>query len=1416
MSPAFESTQAECVVIEAERAEFTSAGAFNTGGVECAKLLKKDAKISATFSLAKTLKASVWVRVYYTWGGNDAINISFDGGEPLTAHARNDRSGRWDNGNFQVWHWHRAGEVELAKGKHTVTLTPLRGAGERIDKIVLYTGQTAWQEPWLTGDLSSLASKKTRYALTETAPLVIEAEDFDHFEAQLVRETATLTFARITEDAARVAVLFDSAKPVRAKLYLRQYFEAKNMFEGYSMEEMAENCYVELDGELIWTFFEQDGRRWHWRRAGIGAIDVPAGKHLLSITKQGSPVRLDKIAIIPEAAASSAAEALAPVPHLLPFELANEVPFGEAARISDWRLFGPLARGTKGQFLGEKDGAVRFPMRIDLPRDKGLLVLEKLKPQQSWEARAHRDREQRIALPVRGGQGLKLSVVYHDKNGERFLAALEGAGPGAEWSTASHMVPLDSLGTRGTYFDGTGELTRGSMARQVFGKQTDSAPPLVRYEGHAADGVPDYPLAATHIVIEKTKPGKLAISIAEPVFDSPFSVRAEVAGTIGAEETTTTVTIRVQVTSEATVATAVPLHYRIEPLHYDFEYGLAARRTLTRRVIEVGAGKTAPLQVSVTVGNKDVRRFIYAVGQSGFKTLFFGGKSADKEIGSVMSQLEARHGAYHATILRKNGKKIPRAEVASLYGRPDGFRILVDGLDVTSREYADKMDYAHRLEARGYDLSNGAGWPAIRVPYGIVAADPELGRIKFAEGDRAPLSAVGRSDMGFAVCGHGAPVIRGNYAIVPPGEGNHTVVDISDIRNPKTIAFLPSWYFSRAICPYRGRAYVESSRRGLMMVDGYLDNPYRPGPLRSIDFDRQKHGRFAHVFEEEGVAVSLGGGALWFHDLSDPYLPKEIARIDKIGGFRLLQGSRLAFVYAGDEIKAVDVSNPRKPRLMDTALERPKGEVGRKKQQVSASLAAAGEGWLALRLGPKFLLHRWEAKRQALVGKRSLSFQSAGEIEIPKGCGKHVITAFHKGYFYVLDGKGGPGQYGLWWGGPKSRWFVYEVKNGATDPVFTWEEPTPTAYGSVTIEGDYAYVNDYNYGLWIFDLSNPAQPVKISGAPTGGEGDACWTNGRFVYIWQTFGGHLFPIDVTDPRNPVRRGCYWDGAWVSYDNRFRGSYTISGTGNCVFLPKSRRALLAIDCTNPEEPKCTAEFKDKDGKPLVVGGACVHAVDDRAYVVRRQRKPPSELLVYDVSVPTTPKLVTTFGVPVATTLYKKGGILYLAGGKTLCLVSVANDKPHLLSTIDLNEQTKEGQMIGGITVTRGHAYLTSRDRAPITRMYVLDVSDTAKPRFVGLIDPVPDYMDAPCSSSWGDFYQDILSDGHYLFVGNYAQIECYDVSRPDWPKFVGRKPLGYQWSCGQKWGEYLYVPGLATMTVLDVPTSSQIPTGKISVK
>ena len=1395
----------ETLLVEAENAQLENGQVFSVGGVECAVLSKKDSKLSAEFQIPRDLKAAVWLRVFYTWGGSDALHVSVDGGDPLEVTARNDRSGRWDNGNFQVWHWARAGEVEFTEGSHTVSVTPSRGAGQKIDKIVLYEGPSAWREPWLTADLSRLAANKPRFLLKTNEPLVMEAEEFDLLEAAMRREDGGPLCARIVQDAARVAVLFQSDTATQLDIYVRQFFEAKNMFEGYTMEEMAENCYVELDGELVWTFFEQDGRRWHWRRAGCRPLELQPGVHLLAITKQGSPVRVDKVAIVPKGAEAAAASLLRPAPHVLPLALRNDISYEKAKRVSDWALFGELAEKTKGEFLGEERDGISLPARFELPRGKGSLILEKLKPIRSCEAAAPRNREQRIVVPVAGDSKLRLYVIYEDREGERFLSDLACRDAGNGWMTAAHIVPIDYLGARGTYFDATGGLTKGPLARPVY-PGASPARKRTRYRTGPGNHVPDYPLAITHLFLEKPTTGRETIVIGEPYFDRPFDVRAEVRTVKDSDDGTAEATIRLSVMNKGAVAATVPVSFRTEPLHYDFRHEAAARRVLSRRMLDVDARQSASLDVTVSLASAEPRRFLYVVGQSDVKTLFIGGTAAAPAITTELARLEKRHGAFRVGPLKtKNGK-------------PTGFTILIDGLDVTSREYADKMDYAHPLAVRGYDLSDSAGWPSVHVPYGIVAVDPELGRIKFAEGDEEPLSVVGRSDIGFAVPGHGAPVIRGDYAYVPPGEGNHTVVDISDKRNPKPISFLPSWYFSRGICPFRERAYVESSRRGLMMVDGFIGNPYRPGPLRSIDFDREKHGRFAYIFEDEAVAVSAGGGALWFHDLSDPYLPREIAKVENAGGFGLTKSGQLAFVTVGDQVRAIDVSDPHTPRLIEGSLERPKAMVGRgkRKKEATASVASIGNGWLALRLGTKFIVSRWKVKRKKLVGARTVVFEPGFELPIPKGCGKRVFCAFHKGHFYILDGKGGPGQYGIRWGGPKSRWFVYDLASGPAEPIYTFEEPTPTAYGHITVEGDYAYINDYNYGMWIFDLSDPAKPVKLSGAPTGGEGDACWANGPFVYVWQTFGGHLFSIDVRNPEQPVRRGCYWDGAWVPYDNRFRGNYTVAGTGDYVFLPKGNRGVLVIDQTDPARPKAVGEFLGKDGKPVLVGGSCIHAVDDRAYLVRRQRRGPSQVLVYDVSTPATPKLITTADVPVATTLFRKADILYLAGDKKFCLVSVKNDKPEVLATLDLASHTKEGQMIGGIAVTRGHAYLTSRDRAPITRLYIVDVREPKKPRFVGLIDPLPDYMDAPCSSSWGDFYQDLVSDGQYLFIGDYAQIECYDASIPERPRFVGRKPLGYQWSCGKKWGEHLFVPGLATMTVLDVPTSSQVPAGKVEVR
>jgi hypothetical protein len=139
----------------------------------------------------------------------------------------------------------------------------------------------------------------------------------------------------------------------------------------------------------------------------------------------------------------------------------------------------------------------------------------------------------------------------------------------------------------------------------------------------------------------------------------------------------------------------------------------------------------------------------------------------------------------------------------------------------------------------------------------------------------------------------------------------------------------------------------------------------------------------------------------------------------------------------------------------------------------------------------------------------------------------------------------------------------------------------------------------------------------------------------------------------------------------------------------------------------------------------------------------------------------------------------------------------------------------ETISGMAVGKGIAYLTARGaRSGSKAMYlhIVDVRDLNKPRWLSTYDPYPMLPEAPCSL-WGDFYQDLFVDGDYLFIGNYGQIECFDISEPESPELFDVFHAGYQWSVGRKRLDHLFVPALSGMLVLNAPSSSQVPKGSV---
>ncbi|MBN1424502.1 T9SS type A sorting domain-containing protein [Candidatus Fermentibacteria bacterium] len=191
---------------------------------------------------------------------------------------------------------------------------------------------------------------------------------------------------------------------------------------------------------------------------------------------------------------------------------------------------------------------------------------------------------------------------------------------------------------------------------------------------------------------------------------------------------------------------------------------------------------------------------------------------------------------------------------------------------------------------------------------------------------------------------------------------------------------------------------------------------------------------------------------------------------------------------------------------------------------------------------------------------------------------------------------------------------AYDVSD-PSNPVFLdgWSDPSFAA-SQIDIEGTLAFVTDGFHhdtgGMWIFDISDPAD-LKLEGhIPTPHEARGVVVDGTIAFVGSGFGG-LRAIDVTDPSNPVQVGS------LSTNN----AHWVATRDGLVFVGDWYAGLRIVDATNPSAlstiSTITTGFVAYD----------VEVVDTHAYVTDKTEG----LVIFDVSAPATPSLVGSFNPP-----------------------------------------------------------------------------------------------------------------------------------------------------------------------------------------
>ncbi|MBZ5640226.1 MAG: hypothetical protein LAO51_15885 [Acidobacteriia bacterium] len=308
------------------------------------------------------------------------------------------------------------------------------------------------------------------------------------------------------------------------------------------------------------------------------------------------------------------------------------------------------------------------------------------------------------------------------------------------------------------------------------------------------------------------------------------------------------------------------------------------------------------------------------------------------------------------------------------------------------------------------------------------------------------------------------------------------------------------------------------------------------------------------------------------------------------------------------------------------------------------------------------------------------------------------------------------------------------------------------------------FVTDTSFGLYVFDLTNPAVPLYLGAAANAGYGQDVQVAGPYAYTPTTLGFDV--VDASNPLNPTLAGRYT--GFPSY-----GSPSgVAVTNGYAFVAAGRAGLQVMDVVPASQPSVVAAVEAPgDARDVSVSGGLAY------YVSAGQG-----LFIVDVSVLERPKLVGKFLAPNGRVVQVRDKIAYFGDGSGLKMIDVTD--PHAPSQLG-------GLATGAVNhlhVVGNLAYVA----AGTAGVKIVDVSVPSAPVLVGTYD-------SP-GSAW-----DVKVAGKRAFVADYTSgFEVVDVTNPAAPALLGTYSTYWEAVAVDFSGRYAYVAegGGRRVQILDV--------------
>ena len=511
-------------------------------------------------------------------------------------------------------------------------------------------------------------------------------------------------------------------------------------------------------------------------------------------------------------------------------------------------------------------------------------------------------------------------------------------------------------------------------------------------------------------------------------------------------------------------------------------------------------------------------------------------------------------------------------------------------------------------------------------------------------------------------------------------------------------------------------------------------------------------GESKAVFAAGALVYYAIGNKLQIASFSDPANPLKVASVvlpDVIEDIvrTSIASTQHLVVTGGPNLWLINVQNPTTPSLTATV------NIGSTCEGVAtagttAFVAAGG-------LGLQIYSIADPANPTLLVGVDSLEYCESVVISQP--------------YAYVAAG---------------TRSHILNITDPA-NPVYAGQIPLlPGGYHQyMNVRSGYAYVCDFNSGMQIVDVTNPAAPTDVTFMDTGFRTARIVFDGNYGYVANGDSGMRI-IDVSNLAAPVDVALHdTPGRAASV---YFGAITISGTPTGhIFVADRTAGLRAVNVSNPSAPSESGALAVLAPAPGTAFGTFLQ--NDKAYVAYGE----SGLRIIDVSNPANPNQLGTIDTPGdVRAVVVSGNYAYLAARDAGVRVIDVTDSANPVEVTDVATPRARGIAISG-----NYVYVAASDSG----LVVLDISNPASPAWI---------------VSRPEIYgENVAASGTIAAITDYGKIKFFDITNPAAPVAGGETP-GF--ATGNEGfviaGNFAYIPDGDLLKIFDITNlSSPAPAG-----